>query len=103
VVDKIPSIIWSKPARDDLKAIHDYIARDSKRYAMRVAQDIRDKVSILTEFPHVGISVAEIGEEPVRELAIYSYRIIYEVTPNIIYIHGVIHKRRDFKAEDLAR
>jgi plasmid stabilization system protein ParE len=102
-VNKTPRIIWSKPARDDLKAIYDYIARDSKRYAIRVVQDIHDKVSILTGFPQVGVSVAEIGEEPVRELSIYSYRIIYEVTPEFIYIHGVIHKRRDFKAEDLER
>jgi plasmid stabilization system protein ParE len=103
MVDRSLAIIWSTPARDDLKAIHDYIARDSKRYAIRVTQDIRDKVKTLIEFPDLGKCVAEIGEEHVREIHMYSYRILYEVTPDIIYIHGVIHKRRDFKAEDLAR
>ena len=94
-------IFWSIPARDDLKAIHDYIARDSKRYATRVTQDIRDKANTLIEFPRLGKSVVEIGEENVREINLYSYRIIYEVMPNMIYIHGVIHMRRNFKPEDL--
>lgn len=96
-------IFWSIPARDDLKGIHDFIARDSKRYAIRVTQDIRDRVKSLSEFPQLGKSIAEIGEENVREINIYSYRIMYEVMPDSIYIHGVIHMRRNFKPEDLER
>lgn len=96
-------IFWSIPARDDLKGIHDYIARDSKRYATRVTEDIRNKAKSLIEFPHLGKSIAEIGEENVREINLYSYRIMYEVMPDIIYIHGVIHMRRNFKPEDLER
>lgn len=94
-------IVWSIPARDDLKNIHDYIARDSKRYAARVTQDIYDKTKTLTEFPHLGRSIPEIGEENVREISMYSYRIMYEIMPDIIYIHGVIHMRRNFKPNDL--
>ena len=55
------------------------------------------------EFPRLGKSVVEIGEENVREINLYSYRIMYEVMPDIIYIHGVIHMRRNFKPEDLER
>lgn len=29
-------VIWSNPAKDDLKKIHDYIAKDSKFYAIKV-------------------------------------------------------------------
>jgi toxin ParE1/3/4 len=96
-------IFWSIPARDDLKEIHDYIARDSKRYALRVTQDMRNKVKTLLEFPRLGKSVPEIGEEDVREINLYSYRIIYEVMPNIIYVHNIIHMHRNFKPEDLDR
>jgi len=96
-------IFWSTPARDDLKGIHDFIARDSKRYATRVTQDIRDKAKTLCEFPQLGKSIAEIGENNVREINIYSYRIMYEVMGDAIYIHGVIHMRRNFKPEDLER
>ncbi len=33
----------------------------------------------------------------------YSYRIMYELTGDTIYIHGVVHKRRHFQPEDLQR
>lgn len=96
-------IIWSFPARDDLRGIHAYIARDSKRYASRVVQDIRDKTKALLELPNMGKVVPEISEPSLREISLYSYRILYEVMDEAIYIHGVIHMRRNFKADDLER
>jgi len=96
-------IVWSKPAREDLRLIHQYIAHDSKRYATRVAQDITDKVETLLGLPRLGRVVPEIGEENVREIGMYSYRIMYELIGDTVYIHGVIHKRRHFKPEDLQR
>lgn len=96
-------IIWSKPAREDLRLIHQYIAHDSKRYATRVIQDITDKVDTLLNLPCLGRVVPEIGEENVREISMYSYRIMYELIDDTLYIHGAIHKRRHFKPEDLQR
>jgi toxin ParE1/3/4 len=96
-------IFWSIPARDDLKGIHNYIARDSNHYAKRVTQDIREKAKLLRDFPQLGKMVPEIGEEDVREINLYSYRIMYETMPNMIYVHAVIHMRRHFKPEDLDR
>lgn len=96
-------IVWSRPARDDLKGIHDYIARDSKHYANRVVLDIRDKTKALLDFPQRGRVVPEIGEDSLREISLYSYRILYEATPDVIYVHGVIHMRRNFKADHLER
>jgi len=34
-------VIWTLRARADLKAIHDYIAKDSRQNAKRVAHEIR--------------------------------------------------------------
>lgn len=96
-------IVWSKPAREDLRLIHQYIARDSRHYATRVAQDITEKVEVLRELPKLGRIVPEIGEENVREIGLYSYRILYELIGDTIFIHGVIHRRRHFKPEDLQR
>lgn len=96
-------IIWSKPACQDLHLIHQYIAHDSQRYAMRVVQDITDKVEILLETPRLGRMVPEIGEDAVREIGMYSYRIMYELIGDTIYIHGVVHKRRHFQPEDIQR
>jgi len=33
-------VIWSDPAKEDLKTIHNYIAHDSLIYAQRVTADI---------------------------------------------------------------
>jgi toxin ParE1/3/4 len=96
-------IVWSKPARTDLQLIHRYIANDSPRYATRVIQDIVEKVGDLISLPRIGRAVPEIGEEDVREIGMYSYRIIYELRPDTIYVHGVIHKRRHFKPDDIKR
>jgi len=97
-------VIWSEPAKDDLRSIHDFIAHDSKYYAKKVAQDIREKADILERLPRMGKKVPElVGEENTHELALYSYRIIYEVkTDDLVEVLAVIHKRQDFTAEDLS-
>jgi hypothetical protein len=44
---------WSKPAKLDLKQIHDYIARDSKFYAQKVSIEIVEKSERLNSSPEV--------------------------------------------------
>jgi len=87
---------WTRPARLDLKQIRDYIARDSKFYAEKVSLEIVEKSEILNSFPEVGRIVPEIGDPNIRELFIYSYRLIYEILPTKIEILALIHAKRDF-------
>ena len=94
-------VIWSEPAKADLHAIHDFIAKDSPYYAKKVVQDIREKTDVLNDLPKIGKKVPEVNDEVIRELSLYSYRIIYEVKSQQSEVLGVIHKRLDFKAEDL--
>jgi plasmid stabilization system protein ParE len=89
-------VIWAEPAKTDLKAIHDFIASDSKYYAKKVTQDIIDRTNIIETYPAIGRKVPEIDDENVREIFIYSYRILYEIKSEKIYIIGIIHGRRDF-------
>ncbi len=93
-------VIWSTPARNDLKQIYDYIAKDSKYYATNVVEKIITKAENLNEFPEIGRVVPEIGDENVRELIIYSYRLIYEVVPDNVQILAIIHGKRDFSSLD---
>lgn len=67
---------WSVPAKNDLKQIHDYIALDSKYYAQNVIQEIIAKTETLTEFPEIGRNVPEISDQNIRELIVYSYRLM---------------------------
>ena len=87
---------WSKPAKLDLKQIHDYIAKDSKFYAQKVAFEIVEKSEKLNSFPEVGRIVPEIGDPNIRELVIYSYRFIYEVFPDKVEVLALIHIKRNF-------
>ncbi len=87
---------WSEPAKQDLKLIHDYIANNSKFYAKKVSLEIVEKSKKLDIFPEIGRIVPEIGNPKIRELLIYSYRLIYEIFPNKIAILALIHDNRDF-------
>ncbi len=89
---------WSVPAKNDLKQIHDYIAKDSKYYAKNVVQEIVAKSETLTDFPEIGRAVPEISDQNIRELIVYSYRLIYEISKNEIEILAIIHGRRDFNS-----
>ena len=89
-------VIWADPAKTDLKAIHDFIASDSKYYAKKVIQDIIDRTNIIETYPMIGRKVPEIDDENVREIFAYSYRILYEIKSEKIYVIGIIHGRRDF-------
>ncbi len=89
-------VIWSIPAKNNLKKIHDYIASDSKYYAIKVSQEFIGKSEKLTEFPKIGKMVPELGDPKIRELTIYSYRLVYEISLNRIEILTIIHGKQDF-------
>ncbi|MBF0471739.1 MAG: type II toxin-antitoxin system RelE/ParE family toxin [Gammaproteobacteria bacterium] len=96
-------VIWSEPAKADLRSIHDFIAHDSRHYAKKVTQDIREKTDVLDNLPKVGKKVPELNVEAVRELSLYSYRIIYEIKSQGVFVLAVVHKRRDLQAGDIGR
>ena len=58
---------------------------------------------MLLTLPRLGRVVPEIAKPDVREIGMYSYRILYEVIGDTVHIHGVIRRRRNFKPEDLQR
>lgn len=48
-------IRWTPQAVDDLRAIRDFVARDSPRYALLVVQRLVEAVDVLEEFPRAGV------------------------------------------------
>ena len=89
-------VIWSKPAKQDLRNIHDHITCDSRFYAKKVVQDIIEKSESLKDFPLIGRMVPELEDHDIRELIVFSYRLIYKVSDGIIEILTLIHGRQDF-------
>lgn len=94
-------VIWSLPAKADLRSIHNYIAKNSPFYAKKVVQDIREKTDALNTNPKIGKKVVELNDDTIRELSKYSYRILYEISSQQIEILAIVHKRQDFKADNL--
>lgn len=87
---------WSIPAKQDLKQIHDYIARDSNFYANKVAEEIVEKSEILNDNPEIGRIVPELSDKKIRQILIYSYRLIYEYIESKVVILALIHSKQKF-------
>lgn len=93
---------WTAHAKTQLRHIHDYISQDSLLYAKRVVEELVQKTIGLDELPRKGHKVPELNEDTVRELALYSYRIIYEIqSDELIEVLAVIHKRRHLEPSDI--
>jgi toxin ParE1/3/4 len=95
---------WTAHAKGQLRHIHDYIAQDSPLYARRVSEELVQKTLGLDALPRKGRKVPELNEDAVRELGLYSYRILYEIkSGNLVEVLAVIHKRRHLEPEDIPR
>ena len=85
------TIKWSPEATEDLESIAEYIERDSEFYARAVVSKILAVSGNIPEQPLMGRIVPEIGDEKIRELFVYSYRLVYRIQDEIITILAVIH------------
>ena len=94
-------VTWTARARADLKAIHDYIAKDSPINAKRVVREMHRKAAGLAETPHLGRVVPELEDPDIREIPAYSWRLIYQVRDERVFVLTVIHKRRQPSAGDI--
>jgi toxin ParE1/3/4 len=87
-------IVWSKRAVQDLDTLTAYIAADSPAYAGVVLKNIVNQTRVLARFPRAGRKVPEFDDENMRELVVYSYRIIYRLQDDEALIVAVIHGKR---------
>ncbi len=95
---------WTWHAKRQLRHIHDYIAQDSPLYARRVSEELVKKTIGLDQLPRKSRKVPELNEDAVRELGLYSYRILYEIkSDHLIEVLAVIHKRRHLEADEIPR
>ena len=90
-------IIWTELALEDLKNIHNYIAKDSLVYANRVIEKIILRIDQSKSFPKSGRVVPEINNDSIRELIHGNYRIIYKVSIQKIIIVTIHHSARIIK------
>ena len=90
-------IIWSPQATQDLRSIRSFIARDSKQYAKRMVDRIKQAVSGCRRFPETAAIVPEFGDPLVREIFVATYRVIYRIDGNAIHVLTVLHSARHLR------
>ncbi|MDO9244655.1 MAG: type II toxin-antitoxin system RelE/ParE family toxin [Rhodocyclaceae bacterium] len=86
-------VAWLQAALDDLRGIHDYIARDNPTAARQVIKAVRNNVKILQDHPACGRP----GRiEGTRELVVgrYPYIVAYRQTAQTLEILAVVHTSR---------
>jgi addiction module RelE/StbE family toxin len=91
-------VTWTESAWIDLEEVADYIAKDSPHYARAFVREVRDAARSLTDLAKRGRLVPEFNDPSIRELFVRSYRLIYQVMGQTVYIVGFIHGARDLLA-----
>jgi plasmid stabilization system protein ParE len=88
-------IIWTEKTLKDLKEIKKFIQQDSNYYAINLVSKIREKVKTIKLLPFGARIIPEINNPNYREVFQWSYRIMFKVEDEIIYILSVFHSARN--------
>jgi len=85
-------LIWTEPARDDRRAIREYIAQSNPVAAVELDEALSVRTGQLAEQPESGRPGRVAGT---RELVAHRhYVIVYEVVAAMVYILRVLHTSR---------
>ena len=91
-------VVFTPTARDHLRNLRAYIARDSPSAATRMARRIRTEAARLADFPLMGRVVLEYEDPSIRELIVAPDRVVYriEAERDSVHVVGIIHAARLF-------
>ena len=89
-------VIWADGAVADLDAAADYISKDSPAYAASFVLQSLEAARSLGDLPERGRVVPEFKREDIREIFVFSYRLIYRIEDLRVSVLDFIHGRRDF-------
>jgi toxin ParE1/3/4 len=84
-------VVWSQTALTHLVGIHDYIARDSPRYAIRMIDRLTERSKQAGLHAGSGEMVPEYQQTSIREFIVGSYRLIYRIEERRAVVLAVIH------------
>ena len=98
MVKKKVNIIWDNEAKKALRNIYNYIkGRESTGVAKKVRDAIFSQTQSLNDFPEKFEKEHLLKDEQgnYHYKVIWSYKIIYEVTKEAIYVLDIFHTSRD--------
>jgi len=88
---------WTPEAQRTLEEVIEYIARDSEDGARRVLEQALSAAASLETLAERGRVVPERADPSIREIFVYPYRLMYQVTADAVSILAFIHGARDFE------
>ena len=72
-------IVWTLRSRADLREIAIFIARENPNAALKLGDQIFQRVESLENFPELGRIVPERQQSNMREIVVGNYRVIYRI------------------------
>lgn len=88
------NLVWTRPAREDRKAIREYIAVDNPSAALDLDELLSDKAALLLDHPGLG-RPGRLGGT--RELVAHrNYILIYDVVGDLVRVLRVLHAARQW-------
>ena len=90
-------VTWAPVALKDVEAIAEYVARDSVDQAALMVARFVEAADRLAEFPESGRLIPEMGNPHCREIIVGSYRVMYRLEGDQVWITGIVHGARDWR------
>jgi toxin ParE1/3/4 len=90
----VQKIIWTKESLNNLSDIKDYISNDSEYYALKTINLIYLAAQKLLKFPEIGMVINKTADYYVRRVLIKSYRLLYIIKDENIFVIAVYHQLR---------
>ena len=89
-------IFWTEIARDDLREIVAFIARDNPTAAESFGLELIERAEAVGQFPQMGRQLPKIADPRLREVIHGTYRIVYEVDESreVVVISRIWHSAR---------
>jgi toxin ParE1/3/4 len=90
-------IRWTEKASANLRAVFDYISKDSRIYAARSVKALVHATEKLQVMPRCGRIVPGLEDPLFREVVFRNYRIVYRImgSNDDIEVLAVVHGARD--------
>jgi toxin ParE1/3/4 len=81
-------------AKEDLKNIKTFVQKDSYQNSIKVVKTILEKIQVLEKYPGIGKIIAQTNLGALRQIIVYSYRIIYRIENDAVQILTIHHSSR---------
>lgn len=86
---------WTAKARDDLKRLHDFLAKSNESAAAKAIRALVAAPERLLAQPRIGETLEGFEPREVRRWLIGRYEMRYEIRRNTVFVLRIWHARED--------